>query len=83
MAKTPGKDLQFGESCRGFRDHLASCRAAATPPSSWSAVEDGFLRAMEHFDSAVIADAQRWGEGLLRTITLWRHLKARRQERVQ
>lgn len=60
--KKPGKALKNGEACAAFRDHLADVESASPRPTSWTQVEDGFLRAMEQFDRLVIAGQASEGE---------------------
>ncbi|MFB9741757.1 hypothetical protein ACFFOU_11640 [Pseudonocardia sulfidoxydans] len=62
MAKKIGQSLRDGVASESLREHLEAVRAAQPKPSSWAAVEDGFLRAMEVFDSHVIAGEAGEGE---------------------
>lgn len=35
------------------------------------------------FDSDTINEAQRWGEAIIRSVQVWRHVQERRKERVR
>lgn len=56
-----GSPLAVGVASASLREHLASLMGSAAP-KSWAAVEDGFLRAMETFDTAVAAGFATDGE---------------------
>lgn len=60
--KQPGKSFRDGEACAAFRRHLADVQAVVPPVRTWGQVEGGFLRAMEAFDSEVIAGRASEGE---------------------
>lgn len=59
-AKRKESEVLNGEACRAFREHLEL--VATAKPRSWAQVEDGFLRAMERFDTEVIAGRATEGE---------------------
>lgn len=62
MAKRLGKALTTGPACASLREHLRVTRLHEPPITSWTVVEDGFLRAMEAFDQEVIAGQASDGE---------------------
>lgn len=62
MAKQPGKALRTGPACAPFRTHLEYLRSVDPKPSSWAAVQEGFLKAMQAFDDEVIAGRASDGE---------------------
>jgi hypothetical protein len=61
MAKKPGKSLLLDPACEPFRDHLAAAKQQVPAPTAWSAVEPGFILALEVFDD--IVSAGNAGEG--------------------